>query len=75
MAYSALPKIEGAVHGVNYGFDKVRFLHPVRSGSRVRGHFHPRRGDASLGSRMAVELRSQRGDRGGAEARAGRRCR
>ena len=39
MAYSALPRIEGAVHGVNYGFDKVRFLHPVRSGSRVRGHF------------------------------------
>ena len=39
MAYSALPRIEGAVHGVNYGFDRVRFLHPVRSGSRVRGHF------------------------------------
>jgi acyl dehydratase len=39
MAYSALPRIEGAVHGVNYGFDKVRFVHPVRSGSRVRAHF------------------------------------
>jgi acyl dehydratase len=39
MAYSALPRIEGAAHGVNYGFDRVRFLHPVRSGSRVRGHF------------------------------------
>jgi len=39
MAYSALPKIEGAVHGVNYGFDRVRFLHPVRSGSRVRARF------------------------------------
>ena len=39
MAYSALPRIEGAVHGVNYGFDKVRFIHPVRSGSQVRGHF------------------------------------
>ncbi len=24
---------------VNYGFDKVRFLAPVRSGRRVRGHF------------------------------------
>jgi acyl dehydratase len=24
---------------VNYGFDKVRFLTPVRSGKRVRGHF------------------------------------
>jgi acyl dehydratase len=39
MAYSALPKIEGAVHGVNYGFDRVRFVHPVGSGSRVRAHF------------------------------------
>ena len=24
---------------VNYGFDKVRFIAPVRSGKRVRGHF------------------------------------
>jgi acyl dehydratase len=24
---------------VNYGFDKVRFLAPVRSGKRIRGHF------------------------------------
>ena len=39
MAYSALPRIEGAAHGVNYGFDRVRFVRPVPSGSRVRGHF------------------------------------
>ena len=39
MAYSALPRIEGAVHGVNYGFDRVRFVRPVPSGSRLRGHF------------------------------------
>lgn len=24
---------------VNYGFDKLRFLSPVRSGKRIRGHF------------------------------------
>ncbi|MEZ5742456.1 MAG: MaoC family dehydratase [Sphingomonadaceae bacterium] len=24
---------------INYGFDKVRFLSPVKSGKRVRGHF------------------------------------
>lgn len=24
---------------VNYGFDRVRFIQPVRSGQRVRGHF------------------------------------
>ena len=39
MAYNALPRIEGAAHGVNYGFDRVRFVRPVPSGSRVRGHF------------------------------------
>ena len=25
--------------GVNYGFDKVRFLAPVHSGRRIRGRF------------------------------------
>ncbi len=39
MAYSALPRVEGSAMGVNYGFDKVRFLHPVRAGSRVRATF------------------------------------
>jgi acyl dehydratase len=27
---------EGVVMGINYGFDKVRFLAPVRAGKRVR---------------------------------------
>ncbi len=39
MAYSALPKIRDRAIGINYGFDRVRFLHPVRSGSRVRALF------------------------------------
>jgi acyl dehydratase len=30
---------EGAKMGVNYGLDRVRFLAPVKSGKRVRGHF------------------------------------
>lgn len=29
-------ELQGAKMGVNYGSDKVRFLQPVRSGSRVR---------------------------------------
>lgn len=29
---------ENMVHGLNYGFDKVRFLAPVHSGKRVRLH-------------------------------------
>jgi acyl dehydratase len=30
------PEFEGLVMGINYGSDKVRFLQPVRVGSRVR---------------------------------------
>ena len=33
------PKVEGMKMGVNYGGNKVRFMQPVRSGSRVRGRF------------------------------------
>lgn len=39
MNYNALPKIREQTMGINYGFDKVRFMTPVRSGTRVRGHF------------------------------------
>lgn len=31
-----LPKLEGVLMGVNYGMNKVRFVNPVPSGSRVR---------------------------------------
>jgi acyl dehydratase len=30
---------DGLKMAVNYGFDRVRFLAPVRSGKRVRGRF------------------------------------
>lgn len=30
---------DGVTMAVNYGLDRVRFLAPVRSGRRVRGHF------------------------------------
>ena len=39
IAYDALPPIQGVSMGVNYGFDKVRFLAPVPAGARIRGHF------------------------------------
>lgn len=29
----------GATWGMNYGFNRIRFLSPVRSGSRIRGRF------------------------------------
>lgn len=34
-----LPGIENTVMGINYGFEKIRFLMPVPAGSRLRGHF------------------------------------
>jgi acyl dehydratase len=39
MSYEVMPIIEGTTMGVNYGFDKLRFLSPVRAGSRIRGRF------------------------------------
>jgi acyl dehydratase len=38
-AVGVRPWIEGTKHGVNYGFDRLRFIAPVPSGSRVRGRF------------------------------------
>ena len=39
MYYDAIPMLEGSKLGVNYGFDKLRFLSPVKVGSKVRGRF------------------------------------
>jgi acyl dehydratase len=39
MAMDAIPRLEHTTMGVNYGFDKIRFLSPVNSGARIRGRF------------------------------------
>jgi acyl dehydratase len=39
MAYEAMLTPEHVKMGVNYGFEKVRFVAPVRAGKRVRGRF------------------------------------
>ncbi|MEP7349635.1 MAG: MaoC family dehydratase [Sphingorhabdus sp.] len=39
MEKSDCPSVEGVKMAVNYGGNKTRFLAPVRSGKRVRGHF------------------------------------
>jgi len=31
--------LDGIVMGINYGFEKVRFLTPVRAGKKIRGRF------------------------------------
>jgi acyl dehydratase len=39
MGEDAFLQPPGVRMGVNYGFDKVRFIAPVKSGKRVRGRF------------------------------------
>jgi len=47
LTLSMLPKfaegcviaVDGVKMGVNYGFEKVRFVSPVKSGKRIRAHF------------------------------------
>ncbi len=39
LAYEALPGIVGATVGINYGFDKLRFMTPVKAEARVRARF------------------------------------
>lgn len=39
MGYEALPPIDGVAIRINYGLDKVRFLNPVKPGSRVRARY------------------------------------
>ncbi|WP_010137825.1 MaoC family dehydratase [Oceanicola sp. S124] len=38
MAYG-LPQITGTAMSVNYGMNRMRFISPVRAGSRIRGRF------------------------------------
>jgi acyl dehydratase len=39
MSADAVLRPDNVKMGVNYGFEKVRFIAPVRSGKRVRGRF------------------------------------
>ncbi len=57
MGQEGMPQIEGRVMGINYGFDRVRFLSPVPVGGRVRGRFVL--AEAALRSPKEVMLRYQ----------------
>lgn len=39
MTYETLPTLEGSGMGINYGFEKLRFITPVKSGARIRARF------------------------------------
>ena len=56
IAYDALPKVSGLAMGVNYGFEKVRFVAPVRAGRRLRGRFRL----TALTQRSALEYQSRK---------------
>jgi acyl dehydratase len=58
----ALPPVAGMVMGVNAGFDRVRFVSPVRAGQSVRGRFvlagveRPAPEDLRLRLEVSVEI-------------------
>lgn len=39
MAIDSEPRVSGVAMAVNYGFDKLRFVSPVKVGARIRGVF------------------------------------
>ena len=57
--------VEGAKMGVNYGCDKLRFIQPVRVGSRIRGRavltaaIEKKPGQYLITSQMTVEIEGQ----------------
>lgn len=46
---------EGVVMGMNYGFDKVRFLAPVRAGKRVRAQIEVKDITVKDGNRFLIK--------------------
>jgi len=67
------PRLPGMRTGLNYGFDKIRFISPVRSGSRVRAHFQiaelRRDGPGQVCEAMDVTLEIEGADRPAVAAR------
>ncbi|HVY79359.1 MAG TPA: MaoC family dehydratase [Steroidobacteraceae bacterium] len=54
MSYEAVPEVEGVVAQLNYGFNKVRFVTPVKSGERIRGRFVLKQIEERAPKQMAV---------------------
>ena len=54
MAYQVVPGISGTKMGVNYGYNKIRFMAPVRSGKRIRGRFVVKSVEPKSGDRMQI---------------------
>ena len=39
MGYEASTKLQNSVMGINYGFDRLRFINPVKVDSKIRSRF------------------------------------
>lgn len=39
MVFEAVPPLAGSSMGVNFGFDRIRFVAPVKCGARIRARF------------------------------------
>ncbi|MFZ1814311.1 MAG: MaoC family dehydratase [Rhizobiaceae bacterium] len=65
LAMDAIPSIAGTTMGINYGFDKIRFLVPVRAGAEIRGHFNrvetneKKPGELQLRHEVSVEIQGE----------------
>ena len=62
LGQAVMRPVEGVSAKINYGFDRVRFMAPVRAGARIRGRFErisveeDRPGRLSLTNRVTVEI-------------------
>ncbi|WP_420583455.1 MaoC family dehydratase [Ruegeria sp.] len=65
-ARDVIAPMDGEAMAINYGFNKLRFLSPVPSGSRIRGRFHlqnvTRKGDTSILRTMDLSVEIEGGD-------------
>ena len=73
MSYEVMPVIAGTTMGVNYGFDKLRFISPVRAGNAGPRPVHADGSDVAKAEGIAVAHRRQRRNRGRAAVGAGGR--
>lgn len=59
-AYDCFPLMPGQNMGINYGFNRLRFLNPVKPGNRLRGRFVltdvVRRNETDLMRTMALTI-------------------
>ena len=74
LATGARPRLEGVVHSLNYGIDRLRFVTPVPAGARVRARFalagltERKRGEILQEWEVTVEIEGQDVAEGGRPA-------